>query len=244
MRRLSVAGLLVTVWVTARCAPRVEELGLELPLTGDLSYVWSIRAWHADELWVPVGDSLDLALLRDRCGVPVGHGLKGCFAEEDSTVRPRWSSTKDNLVTIRPLTRGSWRFGPASAGARVYGHRQGVAPVVIRLPQGAFADTIRVVPGFARLRIEPRDSTYVAGDTVWFRVSGLDPAGRTIARLPWPLSDGRQAGPPAPDGAIPIVFETITHPSVPTPTIVVHIGSKTDTLRYRVVAGPKTSGAP
>lgn len=240
---IPLASLAATCLLTVACAPRVEELGLEEPLTGDLSYVWSVRAWHADELWIPAGDSLDLALLRDRCGVPVGHGMRGCFAEEDSTVQPRWSTTDHHVATIRTLARGAWRFGPASAGARVYGRREGVTRVTVRMPQGAFADTIRVLPAFVRLRIEPRDSTFVAGDTVWFRVMGLDAAGRTITSLPWPLSDGRIVGPPAPDGSFPIVFEHVTHPSVPTPTIIAHIGSKADTLRYRVVPRSEASGA-
>ena len=79
---------------------------------------------------------------------------------------------------------------------------------IVRAPArspAAFADTIRVLPPFDRLRIEPRDSTYVAGDTIWFRVMGLDKAGRVAAALPWPLC-GRQVGPAAGGGAVPIVW--------------------------------------
>ena len=220
------------------CAQPAYEFFISEPLPNDQSYVWGVRAWHADELWVPVGDSLDLALLRDRCGVPVGHGLKGCYSEEDSTVRPRWHVADQRIATIHALPRGSWLFGPASAGARVHGKSPGVTVVTVGLPQGTITDTILVLPGFDLLRIEPRESTYVAGDTIWFRVMGLDSAGRVVAALPWPLW-GRQVGPPADGGAVPIIFENVTHPSLPTPTIDVWIGSKVDTLRFRILARPR-----
>jgi hypothetical protein len=243
MRPFLRSGFIAPTLLAVACVARVEELGLEEPLTKELSYVWSVRAWHTGELWVPSGDSLDLALLRDRCGVPVGAGLKGCFAEEDSTVRPRWSVADRRRASIQPLPRGSWHFGPASAGARVYGRSPGLTLVTVRLPQGAFADTIRTVPSFDRLRIEPRDSTYVAGDTIRFRVLGLDTAGRVVTRLPWPFTWGRQVGPASADGAIPIVLDYVTHPSAPTPTIAIQIGSKIDTLRFRVLARDASSRA-
>jgi hypothetical protein len=233
-----VFGLAGWAVVVSACVPAAHESYVAEALPNNQSYVWGLRAWHADELWVPVGDSLDLALLRDRCGVPARHGMTGCYAEEDSTVRPGWRIADPNLVTIRPLVRGSWRFGPASAGARVYGRSLGVTVVEVRLPQGSFADTIWILPRFDKLHIEPRESTYVAGDTIWFRVAGLDSLGREVAKLPWPLW-GRQVG-PAQRGAVPIVFDEVTHPSLPTPTIVVWIGSKVDTLHFRVL--PRSAG--
>ena len=81
MRPFGVFTLAAWSLLGSACARAAYELVVAEPLPNDQSYVWEVRAWHADELWVPVGDSLDLALLRDRCGVPAGHGLKGCYAE-------------------------------------------------------------------------------------------------------------------------------------------------------------------
>jgi hypothetical protein len=232
------AGLLVG----SACTRAAYESYIAETLPHTQSYVWGLRAWHADEWWVPVGDSLDLALLRDRCGVPAGHGMTGCYAEEDSTIRPQWRIADGDHATIRPLRRGGWRFGPASAGARVYGRSPGTTVVTVRLPQGVLADTIHVLPAFDRLHLEPRESAYVAGDTIWFRVMGLDDAGRKVASLPWPLW-GRQVGSPV-QGAVPIVFDHVTHASLPTPHIVVWIGTKADTLRFRVLPTEGGSVSP
>lgn len=235
------SALAVAALLSVACGQTIQDFGLEEPLPDGLSHVWQVRAWHADDLWVPAGDSLDLVLLRDRCGVPVGAGQKGCYSDQDSSARARWAIAQPRLARIRPLPRGSWEFGPGSAGARIYGRNPGTTLVRVRLPQGTFQDTVYVVPSFQRLRIEPRDSAYVAGDTVWFRVLGLDATGRTATALRWPLSFGRQVGPAAADGAVPIVFDHVTHPSVATPVIVIHIGSKADTLRFRVIAPPAPS---
>jgi hypothetical protein len=240
MQPLRVLAITACVLIGSACTRAVYESFVTETLPEDQSYVWGLRAWHADELWVPVGDSLDLALLRDRCGVPAGHGLTGCYAEEDSTVRPQWRIADRHHATLQPLGRGTWRFGPASAGARVHGRSAGVTVVTVRLPQGVLTDTIRVLPRFDRLRIEPRESSYVTGDTIWFRVMGLDSAGRQVTSLPWPLW-GRQVGSPL-HGAVPIVFDDVTHPSLPTPAIVVWIGTKADTLRFRVLPRKAASG--
>ena len=240
MRPLRVFAMTTCVLIGSACTRVAYEPFVTEALPDDQSYVWGLRAWHAEELWVPVGDSLDLALLRDRCGVPAGHGQKGCYAEEDSTVRPQWRIADRRHATLQPLIRGSWCFGPASAGARVHGRSPGVTVVTVRLPQGILADTIRILPRFDRLRIEPRESSYVTGDTVWFRVMGLDSAGRQVTSLPWPLW-GRQVGAPR-NGAVPIVFDHVTHPSLPIPAIVVWIGTKADTLRFRVLPRKVASG--
>jgi hypothetical protein len=215
------------------CWSRAREFALTEPLPDSLSYVWTVRAWHAEEMWVPAGDSLDLVLLRARCGIPAGHGRKGCYAAEDSTAHPRWTLEDRSVAAIRPLPRGSWIFGPGSAGARLYGKTPGATRLTVLLPQGAFTDSIRVLPPFDRLRIEPRDSVFFVGDTIRFRIMGLDSAGRVITWLPWPFSFGQQVGPRDSSGAIPIVFEGADHPTIPVRDFVVTMGSKADTLRFR-----------
>lgn len=220
----------------AACAGRqvqTVQSWIEEPLPDSQSFVWGLRAWHAHQLWIPAGDSLDIALLRDFCVRQAGHYGGGCWSREDSTVRAQWRIADTARATIQPLARGSWRFGPASSGARVYGRSPGLTAITVRLPQGLITDTILVLPRFDRVRIEPRDSAYHAGDTVWFRVMGLDAAGRQVAELPWPLW-GRQVG-AARNGAVPIVFEHVTHSNVATTDIHVWFGTKADTLRFRTL---------
>ena len=226
------------------CARRAYETGIEVPISNGQWYLWNLRAWYTNDLWVPVDDSLDIVLLRDRCGVPAGHGQKGCYAAEDSSVSPHWKITEERFASIRALPRGSWYFGPGSAGARVYGRVPGITTVVVHLAQGTFADTIQVLPRFDRLRIEPRDSEYVAGDTVWFRVMGMDSAGREVTTLPWPYSFGRQVGAPSTSGAIPIVFDYPDHPGLAMLNLWIHLGSKADTLRFRILPKRVPSAPP
>ena len=226
------------------CARRAYETGIAVPIGDGQNYLWNLRAWYTNDLWVPADDSLDLVLLRDRCGVPAGHGQKGCFPAEDSTVSPRWKITDDRIASIRALPRGSWLFGPGSAGARVYGRAPGITTVVVGLAQGTFADTIQVLPKFDRLRIEPRDSEYVAGDTIGFRIMGMDSAGRVVATLPWPYSFGRQVGAPSTAGAIPIVFDHPDHAGLAMPNLWIHLGSKADTLHFRILPKPAPSAPP
>ena len=70
MRPSRVFTLAAWVLVGFACTRATHESYIAETLPNEQSYIWGLRAWHADELWVPVGDSLDLALLRDRCGVP------------------------------------------------------------------------------------------------------------------------------------------------------------------------------
>lgn len=231
--------LLAAALLLEACASRMQPW-LHEPLPNGQSFDWDLRAFHSNFLWVPVSDSLDIALLRNRCGVPAGHGMLGCYAEEDSSVHAQWQIAEASIASVMPLPRGEWIFGPGSAGARVHGVAAGRTLLIVHLPQGSFADTIRVVPAFDILRLEPRDSAYVAGDTTWFRVMGLDNARRQVASLPWPFSFGTQVGRPREDGAIPIVFEDIevTHYSLPMMNVVATIGSKADTLHFRVLPRP------
>lgn len=199
------------------------------------AYVWHIRAYHSDFEWVGVGDSLDLVLLRDRCGVPVGHGMRGCYSEEDSSVVADWS-VHSKIADVRSLPRGRWIFGPGSAGARLFGRSLGTAVVTARVPAGLVSVPVRVVAGFDRLRVEPRDSVFFVGDTIWFQVEGLDRSGAVVAHLPWPLTFGQQVAKARADGAIPIVFETPTGEGGPLGPTVFNVGSKADTLTFRLVA--------
>ena len=221
----------------ATCAAPLQQFGSEVPLSEGQSYVWQVRPWHSHQLWVPADDSVDVALLRDRCGVPAGHGLKGCYSEEDFTVAVSWKTKNSSIAEAVPIPRVGWRFGPSSGNARVRGLRPGVTLLIVAVPQGAFYDTITVLPAFDRLRIEPRDSVYFAGDTIWFRVQGLDRMGNQVVALPWPFSFGREVG-PAKAGAIPIVFDYVQPGVVPTNAMDITIGSKSDTMRFRVARRP------
>lgn len=223
------------------CGSPQHDWAVVEPLADGQDYVWHLRAEHAGELWIPVGDSLQVVLLRDRCGIPVGHGMRGCRLEPGTTARVRWTSADRSAISVRALPAGNWLFGRALAGARLYGHREGQAILIAHLPQGTLAETVTVLPRFERLRIEPRDSTYVVGDTTWFRTLGVGRDGRVVATLPLPLSIGTVVGEPRADGAIPIRFDYPTHESVPTRDMEFVIGSKRDTLRFRVLARPDSS---
>lgn len=109
-------------------------------------YSWSIRASHANPLVVAVGDSVDVVLLRDRCGADAGHGLKGCWDASTVRVRPRWRVTAADVARAGALPAGSWIFGDGTAGARIHALRPGAARIVAILPDGqVVSDSLWVV---------------------------------------------------------------------------------------------------
>lgn len=111
------------------------------------SYRWSIRASHANPLMLSVGDSVDVVLLRDRCGADAGHGQKGCWDASTVRVAPRWEVPAGEVARARALPTGSWRFGAGTAGARIHALRPGAATVVATLPDGStVSDSLWVIP--------------------------------------------------------------------------------------------------
>jgi hypothetical protein len=110
------------------------------------SYRWSIRASHANRLVVAVGDSVDVVLLRHRCGADAGHGQKGCWDASTVRVAPRWEVPAGKVAQARALPTGSWRFGAGTAGARIHALRPGAATVVAILPDGrTVSDSLWVI---------------------------------------------------------------------------------------------------
>ena len=211
VNRISLAILLAVISCVGRTAPAQPES----PALGpEERYVWSIRASHADELLLPVGDSVDVVLLRDRCGADAGHGLKGCWDASTVDVAPRWQVAASGVARARPLPEGSWIFG---RGAVV-------------------SDSLQVIsaPGAVRILLEPKPATIVAGDTVRFRVTARDASDRIVAVLPLPLG-WNVVGPPDGDGYAPVAF----YPWETGGKLVPRLGRLTDTLELHFVARPK-----
>jgi len=173
------------------CAHRYP-VGIEEPVADSASYVWSIRAYHTGDLWLRVGDSLDVVLLRDVC-IP---RLNGCWPRQDSTVRVRWDLVGGNGATVTPLPRGEWTFAPGSAGARLRGAVAGTVLLRARLRHKDMAETVFVAsrddtthrvaarflaPQFGpawcheqmapllRVAREGHDRGDVASDSIWIR---------------------------------------------------------------------------
>jgi len=138
------------------CLWHAAKPWLEEPLPHNQSHVWDIRAVHAGDLRVRVGDSLNLVLLRTHCY----EDKNGCWADEDSSVVVKWEVLDKNRARVSPLPRGAWRFGPGSAGGRLYGISPGKVRVRVRLPQGTIVDT-------AEVTLEPvtLDTAYTHGDS-------------------------------------------------------------------------------
>jgi hypothetical protein len=207
------------------------------PLGPEESYRWSIRASHADEVRLAVGDSVDVVLLRDRCGADAGHGQKGCWDASTVQVAPKWNVTVRGVARVRALPTGSWRFGPGSAGARIYAMRAGAATVVATLPTGqTVTDSLWVIaaPGAVRIMLEPKPTSIVAGDTVRFRVTARDSANNVVAVLP--VSRGwNLVGPADSLGYTPVAFAPWSTGGV----LVARLGRFTDSLELHFVRRPK-----
>jgi hypothetical protein len=207
------------------------------PLGPGESYSWSIRAWHTDDLLVAVGDSVDVVLLRDRCGADAGHGQKGCWDASTVQVGPKWTVPARGVARVRALPAGSWRFGPGTAGARVYAIRPGAATVVATLPGGGtVSDSLWVIaaPGAVRILLEPKPTSILAGDTVRFRVTARDSANRIVAVLPLPRG-WNLAGLPDSLGYTPVAFARWSTGGA----LVPRLGQLTDSLELRFVSRPK-----
>ena len=234
LNRTSLAILLAVISCVGRIAPAQPES----PTLGpEERYVWSIRASHADELLLPVGDSVDVVLLRDRCGADAGHGLKGCWDASTVDVAPRWQVAASGVARVRPLPEGSWIFGRGTAGARLYALRPGTAVVTATLPGGeVVSDSLQVIsaPGAVRILLEPKPATIVAGDTVRFRVTARDAADRIVAVLPLPLG-WNVLGLPDSEGYAPVAF----YPWETGGKLVPRLGRLTDTLELHFVARRK-----
>ena len=212
---------------------RTNRLYFRASLGPEESYRWSIRASHADELRLVVGDSVDVVLLRDRCGADAGHGQKGCWGASTVQVAPKWDVSARGVARVRPLPTGSWRFGPGTAGARIYAVGSGAASVVATLPEGqTVSDSLWVVaaPGAVRILLEPKPTSIVAGDTVRFRVTARDAANRIVAVLLLPRS-WNVVGPPDSLGYTPVAFA----PWSTGGALVPRLGHLTDSLELRFV---------
>jgi hypothetical protein len=232
LRVAVVAAALSSIGPTLAAQPKRGS-----PLGPEESYTWSIRASHAYELLIAVGDSVDVVLLRDRCGAYSGHGSKGCWDASTVQVVPKWDVVGRGDARVRPLPTGSWRFGPGTAGARLYGVRPGAATVVATLPGGqTVSDSLWVIaaPGATRIVLEPKPTSIVAGDTVRFRVTARDSANNVVAVLP--LSRGwNLVGPPDSLGYTPVAFA----PWSPDGVLVARLGRLTDSLNLHFVPRPK-----
>src|SRR5580765_5654236 len=96
------------------------------PLGPGETYVWSIRASHSDELLLAVGDSVDVVLLRDRCGADAGHGQKGCWDASTIRITPDWKvSARGSIARVRALPKGSWDLDPVPPAPGSTGRTQG-----------------------------------------------------------------------------------------------------------------------
>jgi hypothetical protein len=128
---LRLAVLIVAILCTASTLAAQPKRGS--PLGPEERYTWSIRASHTDDILLAVGDSLDVVLLRDRCGADAGQGQKGCWDASTIQVKPKWTVSKSGVARVHALATGSWLFGPGTAGARIYGVGPGAATVVASL---------------------------------------------------------------------------------------------------------------
>lgn len=235
---MNVSGLLVfTAALLCMGPPLVAQPARGSPLGPGESYVWSIRASHTDEILLAVGDSVDVVLLRDRCGADAGHGQKGCWDASTIQVAPKWEVPARAVARVRALPAGSWRFGRGTAGARIYAVRPGAATVVATLPGGqTVSDSLWVIaaPGAVRILLEPKPTSIVAGDTVRFRVTARDAANRIVAVLPLPRG-WNIVGPADSLGYTPVAFA----PWSTGGALVARLGRLTDSLELRFVPRPK-----
>jgi hypothetical protein len=223
------------VIVIASCLGASAAAQPSTPVLGpEEAYFWNIRASHADEILIAVGDSLDIVLLRARCGADAGHGQKGCWDASTVTVRPQWMVEPRGVARVRALRHGEWRFGRGAAGARLYGLSPGLAVIIATIDGGETAlDSLRVIsaPGAVRVVLESMPRVVVAGDTVRFRLTARDSRNRTVAVLTLPLG-WNVVGPPDDKGYTPVAF----HPWGPGGWLVARLGRMTDSLQIH----PKT----
>jgi hypothetical protein len=234
MKPRSVEVLAVLLWMGPVVAAQPVRGS---PLGPGETYDWSIRAWHSDELLLAVGDSVDVVLLRDRCGADAGHGRKGCWDASTIRIAPRWRVSARGIARVRALPEGSWRFGPGTAGARIYGTNPGAAAVNAILPGGEIVeDSILVIaaPGAVRIVLEPKPETIVPGDTIRFRVTARDAQNRIVAILPLPQG-WNVVGPQDSLGFAPVAF----YPWETRGKLVPRLGRLTDTLELRFA--PRTA---
>jgi hypothetical protein len=219
----------VLVLILAGCARRpsaANSASESLPV--GQTYAWQIRAEHTDEILVAIGDSLDVVLLRDRCGVPAGHGQTGCYDASSVRVAPEWIFDDPGLSEVRALPEGRWYFGPGAAGARVYGRRPGTTTLGAVVANQRLASAwIRVVsaPGAVRVVLEPKPRVIAAGDTLRFRITARDSAGLIVATLPLPAG-WNVVGQPDSLGFTPVAF----YPWETGGRLVARLGRLTDTL--------------
>jgi hypothetical protein len=176
--------------VIASCLGASASAQPTSPVLGpEEAYFWNIRASHADEILIAVGDSLEIVLLRDRCGADAGHGQKGCWDASTVTVRPEWKIEPRGIARVRTLPQGKWRFGRGTAGARLYGLRPGLAAIIATIDGETALDSIRVIsaPGAVRVVLESKPRVLIAGDTVLIRLTARDSKNRTVAVMSLPL---------------------------------------------------------
>ncbi|MFL5617180.1 MAG: hypothetical protein ACJ79A_02155 [Gemmatimonadaceae bacterium] len=195
------------------------------------TYAWMIRTEHATANLLAVGDSVDIVLLRLRCN---GYG---CWRANTVSVVPRWLIGAPEVARARPLAKGSWMFGPGTAGARIVALRPGRTVVTATLPTGeTTSDSIWVIsaPGAVRVLVEPKPPEIVAGDTVRFRLTVRDTADRIVAilRLPPGLN---VVGPPDSLGFTPVAFS----PYETRGKLIARLNRLTDTLEFHFVARRK-----
>ncbi len=146
----------LTGLLASGCLSHAAKSWLEEPLPQGQSFVWVVRDIYAGDLRVQVGDSVNLVLLRDHCYTD----KNGCWPDQDSSVAARWEVLDEDRARVSPLPRGAWRFGPGSAGARLYGISPGKVRLRVRLPQGTIVDTAEVT-----LEAVPIDTAYTHGDS-------------------------------------------------------------------------------
>ena len=230
MRRFR-AGLVCLALLGTTCTLPAQSSTKELG-PGE-RYAWTIRATHADAILIAVGDSVDIVLLRDRCGVPIWDRRRACVDANTVRATPRWLIGAREVAHVRPLESGSWIFGQGAAGARIVAVRPGRTFVTATLPTGETAsDSIWVVsaPGAVRIVLEPKPRVIMAGDTVRFRVTARDSADRIVATLTLPRS-WKVVGPPDSLGFTPVKFPAWETGG----RLVPRLGRLTDTLNFQVV---------
>jgi hypothetical protein len=194
----------------ASCVGALSSAQPTSPILGpEEAYFWNIRASHADEILITVGDSLDIVLLRDRCGAYAGHGQKGCWDASTVIVKPEWKVEPRGIASVRALPHGEWRFGRGSAGARLYGLRPGLAAITATIDGETALDSIRVIsaPGAVRIFLESKPRVLIAGDTVRIRLTARDLRNRTVAVLSLPLG-WNVVGAPDKNGYTPVAFHS------------------------------------
>ena len=180
--RHSLLVLLASATTLPACAHRPEWAIVE-PVADSANYLWEIRAYHAGDLWLHIGDSLDVVLLRSIC-IP---RRNGCWSREDSSVDVRWDVIRGRGLTVTPLPRGEWTLGPGSAGARIYGVAPGTFLLRARLRHQSLAESIVVASRDDTTHKVPARNLRPQFGPVWCR--------EQMAPLLRAASDGRLSSP-------------------------------------------------